>query len=202
MTTKSKAPIAERDNTVSMTIREGVAMSRSALETLRNAALLFVKTVNPTGLESNNIMGVVQYAKELYADDFADDSNAKSYFGDVVLLSLAGSMPISFVDRKKAEIQTTGEKATQLAKHDLKTAAKTVREELGEARASGGGRKPKTPTKASIQHVFSAVEFKSQLAGLFGNSQNPVKVLNDMLAEYHCEVTPIEKRKTRAKRAA
>lgn len=188
-----------RNEEIASLIASGVETQASALAMVRSAALQFADLI-PRDYESNDVPAIVKHGRSLYADEFNGDHNLSAYFGDVATLSMAGDMPISFVDHKKEEQHTTGTGAVALSKHNLKSAAKAAREEMGIARAAGGGRTPRQPT-ASVEYVFSLDEFKRQLAGLFGHSKNPVKVLNDTLAEYHCEVTPIEKR-GRKKKAA
>lgn len=182
-----------RNEEVASLIASGVETQASALAMVRGAALQFAELI-PRDYESSDVSAIVKHGRSLYADEFSGDHNLSAYFGDVATLSMAGDMPISFLDTKKEEQHTTGTGALTLSKHNLKSAAKAARDELGIARAAGGGRTPRQTTKAVPQQVFSLEEFKRQLAGLFGNSKNPVKVLNDTLAEYHCEVTPIEKR--------
>ena len=181
-----------RNEEIASLIASGVETQASALAMVRSAALQFAELI-PRDYEANDVPAIVKHGRSLYADEFNGDHNLSAYFGDVATLSMAGDMPISFVDRKKEEQHTTGTGAVALSKHDLKSAAKAAREEMGIARAAGGGRTPRQPAGPAEQ-VFSLSEFKRQLAGLFGNSKNPVKVLNDTLAECHCEVTPIEKR--------
>lgn len=198
MSNQETQPVtAQRDETIAASIREGVEMAQSALAVIRNAALQFVDGLNPTGLESAAIPAVVKQAKDLYNEDFGGDHNARAYFGDVITLALAGSLPISFEKqvtkdgkREKVDVHTTGAEATRLAKHDLRAAAKAVREELGTSRASGGGRPPQTPQTAPSQAVtvFSMVELKSLLAGLWAHSAAPDAVLNKALEEYHVAV--------------
>lgn len=173
-----------RNDAVAAKINEGVTAQASALQAINAAALEFV-TLIPRDYESDDIPAIVKQGRDLYNDDFDGNHNLRAYFGDVATLALAGNAPISFQNRKKEDVHTTGLDAVDLPKHDLKAAASAVREDLGQARESGGGRKPKTPEKAPAQVVFSLTEFKSQLAGLFGHSSDPVKVLCDMLAEYH-----------------
>lgn len=186
------AKTIEHNLNVATRIHEGVRAQGTALAAINSAALEFVSLI-PWDYESSDIPAIVKQGRELYSEDFDGNHNLSAYFGDVATLSMAGDMPISYLDRKKEEQHTTGTGAVGLSKHDLKSAAKAAREEMGIARAAGGGRTPRQPAGPAEQ-VFSLSEFKRQLAGLFGNSKNPVKVLNDTLAEYHCEVTPIEKR--------
>ena len=184
---------AVRQDKVARMIGEGVAMASSALAIIRDAAVEFTMDVNPMGLTTQLLPDVVKKAKDLYRDDFAGDHNALAYFGDVVLTSMAGTMPISFektvtVDGKKVkqEIHTTGDDAVKMSKHDVRSAAKAVREQIGTSRASGGGRAPQTPSKPV--DVFSLVEFKKQLDGLFSHSGGAVQVVRDNLAGYGVEV--------------
>lgn len=186
------AKTIEHNLNVATRIHEGVRAQGTALAAINSAALEFVALI-PWDYKPEDVPSIVKQGRELYSEDFDGNHNLSAYFGDVATLSMAGDMPISFVDRKKEEQHTTGTGAIGLSKHDLKSAAKAAREEMGIARAAGGGRTPRQPA-GPVEQVFSLAEFKRQLAGLFGNSKNPVKVLNDTLAEYHCEVTPIEKR--------
>jgi hypothetical protein len=90
-----------------------------------------------------------------YADDLKSvDHNVKAIFKDCLLLCLAPDTSISLdgkVDGKKVEVQTTAKSAVDMSKHNLKEAAKQVREANDMARAAGGGRKPATPTVAPPQ---------------------------------------------------
>jgi len=181
-----------RNEEIASLIASGVEAQGTALAMVRNAALQFAELI-PRDYKPEDVPSIVKHGRDLYADEFSGDHNLSAYFGDVATLSMAGDMPISFVNRKKEEQHTTGTGAVELSKHDLKSAAKAAREDMGIGRAAGGGRTPRQPN-GPVEHVFSLAEFKCQLAGLFGHSKNPVKVLNDVLAEYHCEVTPIEER--------
>lgn len=183
---------AVRSPKVARMIGEGVAMASSALVIIRDAAIAFTMDVNPMGLTSDMLPAVVSKAKELYRADFAGDNNAIAYFGDVVLLGMADTMPISFEKNvtiqgatSKKEVHTTGSDAAKMSKHDVRSAAKAVREEIGTARAGGGGRTPRTPS--ATLSVFSLVEFKAQLKGLF-TSSGAVAVVRDNLKEYGVEV--------------
>ena len=166
------------------TIKKGVEHSATARGCIREAALEYINGL-PFEYTTDDIGDIVKHGRELYRDIFNGDNNLFTYFGEVITLKMAGDMPVSFVDSKNKEQQMTAVEAIDLTKHDLQKAAKAVRDDLGIGRESGGGRKPQTPTSAPVQHVFSMVEFKSQLAGLFGHSKNPVEVLNTILAEYH-----------------
>lgn len=187
---------AVKSDLVTNLIKEGVVHAQSAQESYRSAALAFVASlINPMGLTSSDYTEVVSTAKRLYRDDFSGDHNAVSFFGDVVLTSLAASMPISFEktvtekgEKVKKEVHTNGTDASNMSKHDVRAAAKAVREEIGTARAEGGGRAPQTPTSSPAQSVFSLVELKKQLAGLFDNSQGAVQVMRDNLSQYGVEV--------------
>ena len=173
-----------RNEDVAARISEGVTAQASALAAINAAAIEFVSLI-PRDYESDDIPAIVKQGRDLYNDDFDGNHNLRAYFGDVATLALAGSAPISFQNRKKEDVHTTGLDAVDLPKHDLKAAASAVREDLGQARESGGGRKPKTPEKAPAQVVFSLTEFKTQVRGLFGHSSDPIGVLNKVLAEYH-----------------
>jgi|TARA_R110000744_G_scaffold378481_1_gene494685 hypothetical protein len=183
---------AARDAKVAGQIKESVTMANNALECMRGAAIAFVKTVNPMGLTSAMYADVVKHGKELYKTELANAEYLKAHFGNVALLALAADMPISFeVERTvqgvkgKAPVHTTGTEATKLSKNDATLAAKAVREDIGTARAEGGGRTPRTPS--ATLSIFSLVEFKAQLKGLF-TSSGAVEVVRNNLKEYGVEV--------------
>lgn len=179
-----------RNENVAARIKEGVTAQASALAAINPAALEFV-TLIPWDYESDDIPAIVKHGRDLYNDDFDGNHNLRAYFGDVATLALAGGAAISFQNRKKEDIHTTGLDAVNLPKHDLKAAASAARESLGQGRDSGGGRpkgSAKTPEKAPAQVVFSTVEFNSLLAGLFANTKNPLPTLNKSLEPYRCAV--------------
>ena len=107
-----------------------------------------------------------------YADDLAKvDHNIKAIFSDCLWLLLAPTTAISIegeVDGKKAEVQTTADKAVDMSKHKMRAAAKQVRESAGVARESGGGRKPAQPTTAPAQVAADTEEqaFAAWLANI------------------------------------
>ena len=183
---------AARDEIVAGKIKESICIAESAVAAMRDAAIAFVATVNPMGLTSAMFPQVVTLGKELYKAELSGNNNLAAHFGNVTLLALAKDMPISFeVDRTvqgvkgKKEVQTTGTEATKLSKNDASIAAKTVREDIGIERAEGGGRTPRTPS--ATLSVFSLVEFKAQLKGLF-TSSGAVEVVRNNLEEYGVEV--------------
>lgn len=97
-----------------------------------------------------------------YADDLGKvDHNVKAIFKDCLLLCLAPDTSISLdgkVDGKKVDVQTTAKAAVDMSKHNLREAAKQVREANGMARATGGGRKPAQPTTAPEQVTADSEE--------------------------------------------
>mgnify|MGYP003658503640 CR=1 FL=1 len=97
-----------------------------------------------------------------YTDDLAKvDHNIKAIFTDCLWLLLAPTTAISIegeVDGKKADVQTTAEKAVDMSKHKMRAAAKQVREAAGVSRESGGGRKPAQPTTAPEQVTADSEE--------------------------------------------
>ena len=189
-----------RNESIAAQISEGAQTAASALNIVRHAAIEFVSLI-PWDYESKDIPAIIKHGRALYKEDFQGDTNLSAWFGDCATLAMAGNASLSFVDDKKEEHQTTAEKALGLSKHKLKAAAKAARDDMEIGRASGGGRTPKTPTSAPVQHVFSLIELKSQLDGLFSHSADPVAVLNKVLADYKCEVTPIAKRVSKRKAA-
>jgi hypothetical protein len=107
-----------------------------------------------------------------YADDLKSvDHNVKAIFKDCLLLCLAPDTTISLegkVDGKKVDVQTTAKSAVDMSKHNLKEAAKQVREANDMARATGGGRKPAQPVTAPPQVTADTEElaFAAWLANI------------------------------------
>jgi uncharacterized protein (UPF0147 family) len=93
---------------------------------------------------------------ELYKTVYGNDHNVKANFKDALYLYACGMQPISFIDRKGQEQHTTAKEAVDLSKHDMKKAIKELRDELGEGRKNGGGRKPRTPTTAPAKGEIAA----------------------------------------------
>ena len=91
----------------------------------------------------------------LYAADFtAAGHNVKALFKDALTLHAAGQTPVlvSVIgkDGKKQDEKCTALEAVNASKHNMRDAAKQVRELNNMGRASGGGRKAKTPATAGL----------------------------------------------------
>jgi len=151
------ASLLSRDSEIALLLLNAVNAEVSAFSFTRSAALLCAtKHVIPAGItitqHSDQIMLV--YGKDL------SSANVKSIFKDCLLLALASDEPISFFRQRKAggeivkeEVHTTGSMvvagraengeqiASPLGKDDTRAAAKALREDLGIARAPGGGAK-------------------------------------------------------------
>jgi len=125
-------------------IEEAVATSHSVYGSLRLAAQFAAPELDldkPLG-ES------VREVRNNYSEYFAGDHNLQAVFNDFLTLHYAADTAVSF-ERKRGkeveEVHTTAEQAVQMSKHDMRKAAKEVRESEGEGRSTGGGRKPRTP---------------------------------------------------------
>ena len=151
------ASLLSRDSEIALLLLNAVNAEVSAFSFTRSAALLCAtKHVIPAGItitqHSDQIMLV--YGKDL------SSANVKSIFKDCLLLALASDAPISFARTRKVsgeivkeEVHTTGNMvvagrvengeqiASPLSKDDTRAAAKALREDLGIARAPGGGKK-------------------------------------------------------------
>lgn len=205
----------QRNEEVAALIQNAASIAASGYAAVREAAIACVEqTIIPMGIKPADLKATLKIIRGVYANDWGDQTHLVSQFNAVATVRHADTQPISFkVERTvegskvEQEVHTTGaEAASRLSKNDMDKAAKAVREDSGTANAAGGGRGPDQNRNdtAPATTVFSLVELKTQLAGLFGHSNNPVEVLNTVLAEYNCEVTPIEKRvaaKAKAKAA-
>lgn len=147
-------------------IQEAVTAHGTVYSSLRFAAA----TAAPELDTSKEVRESVREVLDRYAEHFGDDHNLKAIFTDFLTLHYAADAPVSIERKIGGEVQelhTTGEEATQLAKHDMRKAAKAAREDLGAGRASGGGRTPRPnqngPVKGALASAKSAIEnlFKS-----------------------------------------
>lgn len=85
-----------------------------------------------------------------YTDVYNNNPNVKALFKDALTLLACAQTPIS-IEKKDGELHTVAEKALEFNKHDMREAAKQVREANGMARKAGGGRKPRQPeAKAQV----------------------------------------------------
>lgn len=182
-----------RNETVGELIAQAASIAKSGYAAVREAAIVATEQIIiPMGIESSDLNAVLSQFKKVYADDWGDQTHLISQFNAVATVRFAGEQPISFevdrtVDGKKQKVEqhTIGtDAASTLSKNDMNAAAKAVREDSATARAPQ--QKSDVPVQSQVTTVFSIVEMKSQLAGLFGHSKDPVKVLAGLLAEYHC----------------
>lgn len=151
MTAKAKTTIAAtRDAVVGTLINEAGQAAASMLQKCKDAASKAAAQLDAKKPLGERIAAVVA----LYADDFkAAGHNVKSLFTDALTLHAASAAPVMVQvigkDGKKADEATTAAKAVDLSKHNMRDAAKQVREQNGLGRKAGAGRKaatPKTPT--------------------------------------------------------
>lgn len=129
-------------------IEEAVATSHSVYGSLRLAAQFAAPE-----LDTDKPVGeAVREVRTNYSEYFAGDHNLQAVFTDFLTLHYAADTAVSF-ERKRGkeveEVHTTAEQAIELSKHEMRKAAKEVREAEGEGRKSGGGRTPRTPTAKS-----------------------------------------------------
>lgn len=184
----------KRIEEVATLIQSASEKAASVFEAVRLAAIAAAEQIIiPMGITGEQLKPVLKAIKAAYADDWGEQTHLVAQFNAVATVRWADSQPISFsVERTvdgnkvKQEQHTTGtEAASALSKNDMVEAAKAVRSDAGIANAEGGGRGPDQNRNGPVQHVFSLIELKSQLAGLFGGSQNPIEVLNKNLEDYH-----------------
>jgi hypothetical protein len=150
--TNSVAVAVARNETVVVAIDKANAAMKSVLSYTRSAAKA---AAEPVLAMSGSLPDRVAATLLAYAEDLAKvDHNIKAIFTDCLWLLLAPATAISIegeVDGKKADVQTTAEKAVDMSKHKMRAAAKQVREAAGVSRESGGGRKPAQPVTAPEQ---------------------------------------------------
>ena len=146
MTAKAKKPAATiaatRDAAVGTLINEAGQAAASMLQKCKDAASKAAAQLDPKKPLAARIADVVA----LYADDFkAAGHNVKSLFTDALTLHAASAAPVMVQvigkDGKKADEATTAAHAVEMSKHNMRDAAKQVREQNGMSRKAGAGRK-------------------------------------------------------------
>lgn len=183
MTAKAKATTiaATRDAAVGTLINEAGQAAASMLQKCKDAASKAAAQLDPKKPLADRIAAVVA----LYADDFkAAGHNVKSLFTDALTLHAAASAPVMVSvigkDGKKADEATTAAKAVELSKHNMRDAAKQVREQNGLGRKAGAGRKPAAKPVAA---VAASAETKTEADAFSAWLDNMEEYLKD--AVYH-----------------
>ena len=143
--TTTVANTETRNADIGLLIKQAGKAADSMLQKCKEAAKKASEQLNPSLPLAQRIESVVL----LYTEDFKQAGhNVKALFKDALTLHAAAQTPVSIEvigkDGKKAEEQTTAEKATALPKHAMREAAKQVRE------AHGMARKPAEKKPASV----------------------------------------------------
>lgn len=160
-------------------IEEAVATSHSVYGSLRLAAQFAAPE-----LDTDKPVGeAVREVRTNYSEYFAGDHNLQAVFTDFLTLHYAADTAVSF-ERKRGkeveEVHTTAEQAIELSKHEMRKAAKEVREAEGEGRKSGGGRTPRTPTAKSGTTKNLTTSAASAIENLL-KSEAGVQALRELL---------------------
>ena len=150
---KTPAVTAARIASVGTLINEAGQAANTMLAKCKEAAAAAAAQLDTKKPLAGRIASVVS----LYADDFkAAGHNVKSLFTDALTLHAAQAAPVMVSvigkDGKRADEPTTAAAAVNLSKHNMRDAAKQVREQNGIGRKTGAGRKPatiKTPAAAA-----------------------------------------------------
>ncbi len=135
---------ATRDAAIGTLINEAGQAAASMLAKCKEAAAQAAKQLDAAKPLPERIGAVVL----LYAADFtAAGHNVKALFVDALTLHAAGQTPVMVntigKDGKKVDTPTTAAQAVEMSKHNMRDAAKQVREAHNMGRKSGGGRKAK-----------------------------------------------------------
>ncbi len=134
--------VVTRDAAVGSLILEAGAAGQTMLAKAKEAAAKAAGQLDGSKPIAERIAAVVS----LYAKDFeAAGHNVRALFVDALTLHAAKACIVSVSvigkDGKKVDEQITAEAAVDQSKHNMRDAAKQVREAHGFGRKSGGGRK-------------------------------------------------------------
>lgn len=140
---------ATRDAAIGTLINEAGQAAASMLAKCKEAAGQAAKQLDPAKPLPERIGAVVL----LYSADFtAAGHNVKALFVDALTLHAAAQTPVSVnvigKDGKKVDTHVTAAEAVEMSKHNMRDAAKQVREAHGMGRRAGGGRKATPPVNA------------------------------------------------------
>ena len=160
-------------------IQEAVNSAQSVYASLRWAA-----EFASAELDHDKACGeAVKEVRNNYSEFFAGDHNLQAVFTDFLTLHYAGDAAIS-IERKAggevSEHHTTAEQAVNLPKHDMRKAAKEVREMEGEGRKAGGGRAPRAPEGKSGKVHNLTTSAKSAIENLL-KSEAGIQALREIL---------------------
>jgi hypothetical protein len=158
MTTKAKTPaviktpaaVPARDAAIGTLINEAGQAAASMLAKCKEAAGQAAKQLDNSKPLADRISAVVS----LYAADFtAAGHNVKALFVDALTLHAAAQTPVMVniigKDGKRVDSPATAAEAVEMSKHNMRDAAKQVRDAHGIGRKSGGGAKPKAKPAAA-----------------------------------------------------
>ena len=142
---------ATRDAAIGTLINEAGQAAASMLAKCKEAAGQAAKQLDPSKPLPERIGAVVL----LYSADFtAAGHNVKALFVDALTLHAAAQTPVSVnvigKDGKKVDTHVTAAEAVEMSKHNMRDAAKQVREAHGMGRRAGGGRKAAPTPPANV----------------------------------------------------
>ena len=167
MSTKAKAPaiiktpaaVPARDAAIGTLINEAGQAAASMLAKCKEAAGQAAKQLDNSKPLADRISAVVS----LYAADFtAAGHNVKALFVDALTLHAAAATPVMVniigKDGKRVDSPATAAEAVEMSKHNMRDAAKQVRDAHGLGRKAGGGAKPKAKPAAAAAAAVTMSE--------------------------------------------
>ena len=152
-----------RNAAVGTLLAEAATAQGTMLAKTREAARLAAPALDSALPVKERIAAVVS----AYAADFKNAGhNIKSIFVDALTLLACSETDVAVKVVAKggtAETYVKAGEAVDMSKHNLKDAAKQVRDAHGMARKTGGGAKPKTPTAPSAPDMLHVDAFTNWL---------------------------------------
>ena len=148
-TVKTETVAVARNSAVGTLLAQAAKAQGTMLAKTREAAQVAAKDLDNAKPVKERLAEVVS----AYAADFKNAGhNIKSIFVDALTLLACADTDVAVKVAAKdgaGETYVKAGEAVEMSKHNLKDAAKQVREAHGMARKSGGGAKPKTATKTA-----------------------------------------------------
>ena len=196
MTTKAKTPaviktpaaVPARDAAIGTLINEAGQAAASMLAKCKEAAGQAAKQLDNSKPLADRISAVVS----LYAADFtAAGHNVKALFVDALTLHAAAQTPVMVniigKDGKRVDSPATAAEAVEMSKHNMRDAAKQVRDAHGIGRKSGGGAKPKAkpaaeqPAAVTMSEVDGFSQWLNNLEPYFSDAVFHGKIVARMI---------------------
>ena len=187
-TNDTKAATVARDAAVVKCLITANRAGKTLLDQTREAAKLAAPQLNPALPLKERISEVMS----AYSPELGQNVNVRSLFSDALTLLACAQSPVSVkvhaAGAKATDEHVTAEKAVDMTKHNIRDAAKQVREAHGLGRKAGGGAKPKakpakTESAPDMLHIDAFSNWLDMMPEYLQDSVYHGKIVAALIAE-------------------